>query len=220
MKSSVGILLGVIFNLWINSGTVDIFIKFIWNEVIHPSLYQFICLIIISSSQFSSVSQSCSTLCNTWTAAYQASLSITNSQSLLELMSIESEMPSNNLIPCCPLLLLPSIFSSIRVFSNKSVLCIRWPKYWSFSFSIRPANEYSGLISFRIDQCDLLAVQDILKSLLQHHNWKASILQRSIFFMVQISHLYITTRKTIALTIWTFVNKWFLCFLIHCLGLS
>ena len=153
MKSSVGILLGVIFNLWINSGTVDIFIKFIWNEVIHPSLYQFICLIIISSSQFSSVSQSCSTLCNTWAAAYQASLSITNSQSLLKLMSIESEMPSNNLIPCCPLLLLPSIFSSIRVFFSESVPHLRWPKYWSFSFNISPSNEYSGLISFRIYSC-------------------------------------------------------------------
>ena len=128
-----------------------------------------------------------------WTAAHQASLSITNSQSLLRLMSIESVMPSNQLILCCPLLFLPSIFPRIRVFSNESLLCIRWPKYWSFSFSISPSNEYS--------------LTGSLKSLLQHHSSKASILQCSAFFMVQLSHPYMTTGKTIALTIWTFVSK-------------
>ena len=122
-----------------------------------------------------------------WTAARQASLSITNSQSLLKLMSIESVMPSNHLILCRPLLFLPSIFSSIRVFSNESVLHIRWPKYWSFSFSISPSNEYSGLISFRMGWFDLLAVQGTLKSLLHHHSSKASILWCSVFFMVQLS---------------------------------
>ena len=142
-----------------------------------------------------------------WTIAHQASLSITNSQSLLKLMSIELVMLSNHLILCRPLLLLPLIFPSIRVFYNESVLPIRWPKYWSFSFSISPSNEYSGLISFRIDWFDLLAVQGTLKSLLQHHSSKASILWCSAFFMVQLSHPYMTTGKTIALTIWTFVNK-------------
>ena len=142
-----------------------------------------------------------------WTEARQASLSFTISQSLLNLMSIESMMPSNHLILCCPLLLLPSIYSSIRVFSNELVLCIRWPKYWSFSFSINPSNEYSGLISFRMDWLDLLAVQGTLKSLLQHHSSKASILQRSAFFIVQLSHPYMTPGKAIALTIWTFVGK-------------
>ena len=125
-----------------------------------------------------------------WTAACQASLSITNSQSLLKLMSIESVMPSNHFILCRPLLLLPSIFPSIRVFSNKSVLHLRWPKYWSFSFSISPSNEYSGLISFRIDRIDLLAVQGTLKSLLQHHSSKASILQHSAFYIVQLCSKY------------------------------
>ena len=120
-----------------------------------------------------------------WTAACQASLSITNSWSLLKLMSIELVIPFNHLILCCPLFLLPSVFPSIRVFSNESVLHIRWPKYWSFSFSISPSNEYSGLISFRMDWLDLLAVQGTLKSLFQHHSWKASILQCSAFFMVQ-----------------------------------
>ena len=123
-----------------------------------------------------------------WTAACQASLFITNSQSLLKLMSIESVMPSNHLIFCHPLLLLPSIFPSIKVFSNVSVLCIRWPKYWTFSFSISPSNECSGLISFRLDWLDLLAVQGTLKSLLQHHSSKASILQCLAFFIVQLSH--------------------------------
>ena len=136
-----------------------------------------------------------------WTAARQASLSITNSQSLLKLMSIESVMPSNCLILCRPLLLPPSVFPSIRVFSNESVLRISWPKYWSFSIS--PSSEYSGLISFTIDWFDLLAVQGTLKSLLQHCNSKASILQCSAFFLVQLSHPYMTTGKTIALTRWT-----------------
>ena len=133
-----------------------------------------------------------------WTAARQASLSITNSQSLLKLMPIESVMPSSHLILYCPLLLLPSILPSIRLFSKESVLHIRWPKYWSFSFSINPSNEYSGLISLRIDWFDL-AVQGTLKSLLQHPSSKASILQRSASFIVQFSHPYMTTGKTIAL---------------------
>ena len=135
-----------------------------------------------------------------WTAALQASLSITNSPSLLKLMSIESVMPSNHLILCHPLLLLPSIFPSIRVFPNKSVLCIGWPKYWSFSFSISPSNEYSGLISFRMDWLDIITVQGTLKSLLQHHSSKASILPCLAIFIVQLSHPYMTTGKTIALT--------------------
>ena len=135
-----------------------------------------------------------------WTAARQASLSITNSQSLLNLMSIELVMPSYRLILCRPLLLLPSIFPSIRIFSSELVLCSRWPKYWSFSFSISPSNEYSELISFQMDWLDLLAVQGTLKSLLQPHSSKASILQLSAFFMVQLSHPYMTTGKTIALT--------------------
>ena len=130
-----------------------------------------------------------------WKAALQAFLSITNSWSLLKLMSIESVMPSNHLILCNPLLLLPSIFPSMRVFSNESALCIRWPKYWSFSFNISLSNEHSGLISFRMDWLDLLAIQGTLKSLLQHHSSKASILQRSAFFTVQLSHPYMTTGK-------------------------
>ena len=139
--------------------------------------------------------------------ACQDSLSITNSRSPLKLMSIESVMPPSHLILCLPLLLLPSIFPSIRVFSNESVLGIRWPKYWSFSFSNSPSNEYSGLISFRMDWLDLLAVQGTLKSLLQHHISKASIPQCSAFFIVQLSHPHMTTGKTIALTRWTFVGK-------------
>ena len=141
------------------------------------------------------------------TAACQASLSITNSRSLLKLMSIELVMPSNHLILCGPLLLLPSIFPRIKVFSSESVLCIRWPKYWSFSFSISPSNDYSGLISFRMDWLDFPAVQGTLKSLLQHHSSKASILRCSAFFMVQLSHPYMTTGKTITLTRRTFVGK-------------
>ena len=140
------------------------------------------------------------------TAAHQASLCIHNSWSLLKLMSFESVMPSNHLL-CCPLLLLPSVFPSIRVFSKDSVLHIRWPKYWSFSFSISPSNEHPELISFWIDCLDLLAFQGTLKSLLQHHSSKAPILWCSTFFMVQLSHTYMTTGKTIALTRWTFVSK-------------
>ena len=142
-----------------------------------------------------------------WTAAYQASLSLTNSQSLPKLMSIESVMPSSHLILCHFLLLLPSIFPSIRVFSSESDFCIRWPKYWSFGFNISPSNEHSGLISFRMDFVDLLTVQGTLKSLLQHHSSKASFLQHSVFFMAQLSHPYMTTGRTIALTRRTFVSK-------------
>ena len=137
-----------------------------------------------------------------WTAACQASLSIINSQSLLTLMSIELVIPYNHLILCCPLFLLPSIFLSIRVFSNESALCIRWPNYCSFSFNTIPSNEYSGLISFRIDWFDLLAVQGTLNSFLQHHISETSFLQCSTFFIVQLSHSYMTIRKTIALTRW------------------
>ena len=154
----------------------------------------------------SSISQSCLTLCDPMDFTYQASLTITNSRSLLKLTSIKSVMPSNHLIICHPLLLLPSIFPSIRVFSNESVLRIRWPKYWSLSFSIILSNESSELISFRIDWFDLLAVQETLKSLLQHHSSTASILQHSAFFMVQLSHPDRTTGKTIALTRQTFVS--------------
>ena len=149
----------------------------------------------------------CSDSAIPWTAARQASLSINNCQSLLKLMSTESVMPSNNLILCCPLLLLPSIFPSIRVFSNESALCIRWPKYWSFSFNISPSNEHPGLISFRMDWLDLPAVQGALKSLLQQHSSKASILLCSAFLIVQLSHPYMTTGKTTALTRWTFADK-------------
>ena len=142
-----------------------------------------------------------------WTAARQASLSITNSQSLPKLMSIESVMPSNHLILCHPLRLLPSIFPSIGVFSNESALCIRWPKYWSFSFNISPSNELLGLMSFSMDWLDLLVVQGTLKSLLQHHSSKTSILLRSAFFLVQLSHPYRTTGKTTALTRRILVDK-------------
>ena len=140
-----------------------------------------------------------------WTAACQASLSIISSWSLLKLMSIQSVMQPNHLILCCPLFLLPSIFPSIRVFSNKSALCIRWTKYWSFSFSISPSNEHPGLLSFRMDWLDLLAVRGTLKSLLQHHSSKASILWHSAFFIVQLSHPYMDYWKT--LTRWTFFGK-------------
>ena len=142
-----------------------------------------------------------------WTEARQASLSITNSRSLHKLKCIESVRPSNHFILCCPLLLLPSIFPSIRVFSNESVPHIRWSEYWSFSFSISPSNEHPGLICFRRDWLDLLTVQGTLKSLLQHHSSKASILQHSAFFIVQLSHPYMTTGKTITLTRWNFVGK-------------
>ena len=170
---------------------------------------------------FSSVrSLSCVRLFATpWIAARQASLSITNSRSSLQLTSIESVMPSSHLILCHPLLLLPPIPPSIRVFSNESTLHMRWPKDWSFSFSIIPSKEHPGLISFRMDWLDLLAVQGALSSLLQHHSSKASILRRSAFFTVQLSHPYMTTGKTIALTRWTFVGKC-LCFSICYLGWS
>ena len=157
-------------------------------KYIHIYIYQFSSVQLLSSVQLFAIPR---------TAACQASLSITNSRSLLKLMSIESVMPSSHLILCRPLLLLPSIFPSIRVFSNESVLPIRWPKYWSFSFSISPSNEHSGLISYRMDWMDLLAVQGTLKSLLQHHSSKTSILRRSAFFIVQLSHPSMTTGKTI-----------------------
>ena len=158
--------------------------------------------------QFCSAAQSCPTLQpHELHAACQASQSITNSWSPPKPSSIDLVMSSNHLILCQPLLLLPSIFPSIRVFSNESALCIRWPKYWSFSFSISHSNEHPGLIFFRMDWLDLLAVQGTLKSLLQHHSSKASILLRSAFFIVQLSHPYMTTGKTIALTRWTFVDK-------------
>ena len=142
-----------------------------------------------------------------WAAAHQVPLSITNSRSLPKLMSIESVMPYNHVILCHPLLLLPSIFPNIRFFSNESALHIRWPKYWSFSFNISPSNEHPGLTSFRMDWLNLLAVQGTLKSLLQHHSSKASILQCSAFFIVQLPHSYMTTGKTIALNRWTFNDK-------------
>ena len=154
-----------------------------------------------------------------WTTARQASLSITNCQSLPKLMSIKSVMPSNHLILCRPLLLLPSIFPSIRVFSNESALHIRWPKYWSCSFKISCTNKHPGLISFRMDWLDLLAAKETLKRLLQHHSSKASILQHSAFFIVQLSHPYMTIGKTIALTRQTFVDKVMSLFFI-CLGWS
>ena len=157
--------------------------------------------------QFSSVAQSCLTLCGPMNASRQASLSITNSRSSLKLTSIKLVMPSSHLILCHPLLLLPPIPPSIRVFSNESTLRMRWPKYWSFSFSIIPSKEHPGLISFRMDWLDVLAVQGTLKGLLQHHSSKASVLWRSAFFTIQLSHPYMTTGKTIALTRRTFVDK-------------
>ena len=172
------------------------------------SLHLFM-LSLISLIQFSSV-QSLSHVqlfATSWIAARQASLSITNSQSPPKLMSIESVMPSSHLILGCPLHLLPPIPPSIKVFSNELTLHMRWPKYWSFSFSIIPSKEHPGLISFRMDWLDLLAVQGTLKSLLQHHSSKASVLQHSAFFMVQLSNPYMTTGKTITLIIFTFVGK-------------
>ena len=157
--------------------------------------------------QFSSVAQSCLTLWDPMDCSMPGPPSITNSWSLLKLMSIKSVMPSNHLILCRPLLLLPSIFSSIRVFSNESALHMRWPKYWSFSFNISPSDEHSGVISFRMDWWDPLAIQGTFKSLLQHHSSKASILRLSAFFTVQLLHPYMTTGKTIALTRWVFVGK-------------
>ena len=168
----------------------------VWKSFITPNL-----------ASVNSVAQSSPTLCDPMDWACQASLSIPNSQNLLKLMSIESVMPSNHLMLCRPLLLLPSIFPSIRVFSNESVLHIRWPKYWSFSFNISPSNECSGLISFRIDWLDLFSAQGTLKSLIQYHSSKASILWCSTFFILQLSHPYMTTGKTIALTRRTFAGN-------------
>ena len=183
------------------------FVSMYQNQQVDIQIFFLILLCICL--QFHSVqSLSCVQLFVTpWTAVHQASLSITNSQSLPKLMSIQLVMPSNHHILCRPLLLLPSIFPSIRVFSDESAYHIRWPKYWSFSFNISPSNEHPGLISFRMDWLDLLAVQRTLKSLLQHHISKASILWHSAFFTVQLSHPYMTTGKTIALTRWTFVGK-------------
>ena len=175
-------------------------------------LYTFTVILLSYSSFCCSGAQSCLNFVTPWTAARQASLSSTISQSLLKVMSIESVMPFNHLILCHSLLFLPSIFHSFRVFSNESSLHNRWPKYWSFSFSISPSNEYSGLISSRIDWFDLLAVQGTLKSLLQHHSSKASIFQHSAFFMVQLSHPYVTTGKTIAWLCGPLSAKWCLCF--------
>ena len=164
-------------------------------------------MILYNKIQFSSVAQLCSTLCNPMDHSTPGLPVHHNSQSLSKLMFIELVMPSNHLMLCYPLLLPLSIFPSIRVFSNESALSIRWPKYWSFSFNINPSNKHPGLISFRMDWLDLLAVQGTLKSLLQHHSSKASILQCSAFFIVQFSHPYMTTGKTIALTRLTFVDK-------------
>ena len=166
----------------------------------------------MSFSQFSSITQSCQTLCNPMNRSTPGLLSITNSQSLLKLMSIESVMPSSHLILCRPLLLLPLIPPTIRVISNESTLHMRWPKYWSFSFSISPSNEHPRLISLRMDWLDLLSVQGTLKSLLQHHSSKASILWHSAFFTVQLSHPYMAIGKTIALTRRTLLAKQCLCF--------
>ena len=169
---------------------VDVWYIFAYKHKVHSHFWQ-----PFESMLFSSVTQSCPTLVTPWTAACQASLSFTISGSLLKLVSIKSVMPSNHLILCHPILLLPSIFPTIRVFSNELVLHIRWPKYWNFSFSTSPSNEYSRRISFRMDWFDLLAVQGILKSLLQHHSSKASILWHSAFFMVHLSYPYITSGK-------------------------
>ena len=170
--------------------------------------------------QFIPVTQSCLTLCDPMDFSKPGFLSINNYQSLLKLTSITSVTPSNHLILCHPLLFPPSIFPRIRVFSTKSVLHIRWPKSWSFGFNISPFSEYSGLISFRIDWLDLLALQETLKSLLQHHSSKASIIQSSAFFIVQLSHPYLTTGKSIPLTRQTFVGKVMSLLFICCLGWS
>ena len=174
---------------------------------------------MFTNVQFSSVAQLCPTLCDPMNCSTPGLPVHHHSRSLLKLMSIESVMPSNHLILCHSLFLLPSIFPSMRVFSNESVLCIRWPKYWHFSINTSPSNEYSGLISFRMDWLDLLAVQGTLKSLLQHHSSKASILLYSTSFILQLSHPYMTTGKTTAFTRQTFVGKVIcLCFLIFSLG--
>ena len=179
--------------------------NFYWSIVVQCHI-SYRCTISVQFSSFQPLSH-VRLFATPWIAASQASLSITNSQSSLRLTSIESVMPSSRLILCRPLLLLPPIPPSITVFSNESTLRVRWPKYWSFSFSISPSKEHPGLISLRMDWLNLLADQGTLKNLLQHHSSKASILQRSAFFTVQLSHPYLTTRKTIALTRWTFVGK-------------
>ena len=205
--------------LEISKGSLKVEEEFVCiNTCVCTSWEQSSWLRLLSSVQFGQLLSRVQLIETPWTAARQASLSVTNSQSLLKHMSIELVMPSNHLILCRSLLLLPSIFPSIRAFSNESVLRIRGPKDWSFSF-ISPSNEYSGLISFRMNWLDLLAVQGTLKSLLQHHSSEASILQHSAFLIVQLSHPYMTTGKSVALTRWTFVGKC-LCFLICCLGWS
>ena len=171
-----------------------------WSLAVAGSI---ICIVVVAVQLLSCVQL----FVTPWAAAHQAFLSFTISQSLLKVIAIELVMPSNHLILCCPLLLLPSTFSSIRVFSSNLALRIRWPKYWSFSFRISPSNEYLGLISFRMDWLDLLAAQGTLKSLLQHHSSKASVLGLSAFFMVLVSHLYMTTGKIIALSIQTLLAK-------------
>ena len=188
---------------------MDKFFSLLWG--LYPAIE------LLSSAQSLSHVQ---LLATQWTAACRASMSITNSWNLLKLMSLTSVRPSSRLILCHPLLLLPLISPSIRVLSRESVLHIRWPKYWSFSFGMNPSNEYSGMISYRIDWLDLLVVQGTLKSLLQHHSSKASILWHSAFFIVQLSHPYLTTGKTIALIRWTFVGKVISLLFICCLGWS
>ena len=189
--------------------------------MIQQELLEAICWVVnLTVNKCCSVAQSCPTLCDPMDCSTPGFLSFTISWILLKLMSIESMMSSNHIILCHPLLLLSSIFPSIKVFFHKSARHSRCPKYWSLSFSISPYNEYSELISFRIGWFDLLVVQGTLKSLHQHHNSKASILRHSVFFMVQLSHPYMTTGKTIALTIWPSVSKWCLWFLIHSLHLS
>ena len=175
-------------------------------------------LVLLSFIKYSSIAQLCPTLCDPMDCSTPGFPVHPNSQSVFKRMPIELMMPFNHLILCCPFLLPPSIFPSIRGFSSELVLRIRWPKYWSFSIS--PSNEFSGLISFRIDWFELLAVQGTLKSLLQHHSSKSSILLRSAFFLVELLHPYMTTGKTIALTRWTFVDKVSIFFLICCLGWS
>ena len=199
-----------------------IFLICCWILFARILLMIFASMLISDTGLFSSVkSLSCLQLFVTpWSKACQASLSINNSRRLLKLISIESVIPSNHLILYHPLLLLHSISPSIRVFSNDTALCLRWTKYWSFSFNISPSNEHTGLISFRIDWLDLLAVQGTLKSLLQHHSSKPSILRCSAFFIVQFSHPYMTTGKTIALTRQTFVDKVMSLLLICYLGWS
>ena len=185
---------------------LDISFANVFSHFVEGLFILFFCFLYCVKLFFGSVTQSCPTLCNPWIPECQASQSFIISQSLLKPRSTESIMASNHLILCCPLLLLPSIFPSIRVFSNELALYIRWPKCWSFSIS--PSNEYSGLISFRIDWFDLLGIlQGTLKSLFQHNSLKASVLRHSTFFMVQLSHPYMTTVKTIAFTIWTIVGK-------------